>query len=288
MADPWFHSEAPWWAKRYHADEHLARLRDACDAYRRANPLVVRPEPTEQPGETAYRLDHEHKPIPVRISLLVGDLLHSLRSALDNLAFRLVEYDLGRVLSEDEQRACQFPIYADPNSFDDFFHKHRTRREIMQEPVRRALRAVQPFYWLEHGLRVDPASVGERNWEDEARYHPLTTINRLSNIDKHRRLAVTAWWPASIWFSVTEGTGRTWRPGRGFPWKHGDIVGYISGTGPEPSQVVHEFNLVLTDAPSHRRNDLARSDLPQEAAGWIAEVHRDLHLVINEYLRITA
>ena len=116
--------------------------------YQARDPLRVEPEPTDQPGRTAYRL-HITAGIPAEISLITGDVLHNLRLALDSLVFGIVQDDLGRELLEDEERSCQFPIVDDPPSFDDFF-KQKWRNKIMSPGLRRVLRSVQPFYGLEY------------------------------------------------------------------------------------------------------------------------------------------
>ena len=89
MVDDWFGSETAWWAKHEHAQEHLARLRDVCAQYKATNPLEGRAESTEVPGETAYRL-WQSIPIPLAISLIVGDLVHCLRSAkvVEHITYR--------------------------------------------------------------------------------------------------------------------------------------------------------------------------------------------------------
>ena|GEM_PF-6135487 len=56
MNDGWDEPETAWWAKHGHAKDHLERLRGVCAEYRSTNPLEVRAESTDVPGETAYRL----------------------------------------------------------------------------------------------------------------------------------------------------------------------------------------------------------------------------------------
>jgi hypothetical protein len=98
MVDDWFGSETAWWAKHQHAQEHLVALREVCAQYQSTNPLEVIPESTEVPGEIAYRLQRT-TPIPVTIGLIVGDLVHCLRSALDSLVFGIVGDSLNSGLS---------------------------------------------------------------------------------------------------------------------------------------------------------------------------------------------
>jgi len=95
----WDEPETAWWAKHRHAKDHLERLRGVCAGYRSTNPLEVRPEPTDVPGETAYRL-RQSAPIPVAISLIVGDLVHCLRSSLDSLVSGIVRDNLDRDMTD--------------------------------------------------------------------------------------------------------------------------------------------------------------------------------------------
>jgi hypothetical protein len=59
------------------------------------------------------------------------------------------------VLTEDQQRAAQFPICIDRASFDEFFDKHRLRRGLFGPRERDALRCVQPF-----AIREEAAALG--------------------------------------------------------------------------------------------------------------------------------
>jgi hypothetical protein len=97
----WFGLDTAWRLKLAHAARHIDQLAKVCNAYRAQDPQHVDPEPTDQPGRTAYRL-YVDVPIPVDISLIAGDVLHNLRSALNTLAFALVVNDIDRELTADE------------------------------------------------------------------------------------------------------------------------------------------------------------------------------------------
>lgn len=198
MVDDWFGCETAWWAKHQHAQDHATRLRDVCAEYQSTKPLEVRPESTDVPGQSAYRF-HQSAPIPVAISLIVGDLVHCLRSWLDSLVFGIVGDSLGRDMTEDEEKACQFPICSSPKDFNKFFTKSRV--QIMDDRVRCALHGVQPFYWLENMKMLSVEGTNAITYEEDSRFRPLTTIGHLSNIDKHRRLTVAAWWPRLIYWT---------------------------------------------------------------------------------------
>jgi hypothetical protein len=285
MVDDWYGPETAWWAKHEHAQDHLERLRGVCAGYRSTNPLEVRPEPTDVPGETAYRL-RQSAPIPVAISLIVGDLVHCLRSSLDSLVFGIVRHSLGRDMTEKEEMACQFPICSSPDDFNRFFT--RPRAKIMDDRVRRALHGVQPFFWLENMKMISVKGAKTLSYEEDSRLRPLTSVARLSNIDKHRRLTVTAWWPSLFYWTVGKNDSGDfqWRASGVPPWDDGAIIGYVTGTGSEPPKFFHEFDLVIIDATTHSSLDLSSRDLIAEAEEWVAGVEVALRQMIGEYTQL--
>lgn len=285
MDEDWYESERAWWAKHQHAQDHLERLRGVCAEYRSTNPLEVHPEPTAVPGEIAYRL-RQSAPIPVAISLIVGDLVHCLRSSLDSLVFGIVRDSLDsldRDLTDAEERLCQFPICSSPKDFNKFFTKSRLK--IMDDRVCCALHGVQPFYWLENMKMLNVEGTNAITYEADSRFHPLTAIGRLSNIDKHRRLNIVAWWPRLIyWTQGKDGGGEyQWRPASAPPWSQDEIIGHMIGTGPKPKHVFHDFNLAITGAPSHLTDRWAVLDLPDQANEWLVGVDVALRQMISDY-----
>ena len=58
------------------------------------------------------------------------------------------------------------------------------------------------------------------SYEEDSRLRPLTAVARLSNIDKHRRLTVPAWWPSfTYWTPGKDGGGDCqWRPAGAKLW----------------------------------------------------------------------
>jgi hypothetical protein len=283
MVDDWFGSETVWWAKHEHAQDHLARLRDVCAQYQSTSPLVVSAESTDVPGQVAYRL-HQSTPIPLAISLIVGDLVHCLRSSLDSLVFGMVRDSLDRDMTENEERACQFPICSSPDDFDRFF---KGRAKMMDDGMRCVLHRVQPFYWLQN-MKGLSEGANALSYEEDSRFRPLTSVARLSNIDKHRRLTVTAWWPSLFYWTVGKNDSGDfqWRPNGVSPWSDGEIIGFVTGSGSEPPKFVHEFDIVIIDATTHSSLDLSSRDLIAEAKEWLAGVEVALRQMIGEYTQL--
>ena len=195
----WFGLDTAWRLKLAHAARHIDQLAKVCNAYRAQDPQHVDPEPTDQPGRTAYRL-YVDVPIPVDISLIAGDVLHNLRSALNTLAFALVVNDIDRELTADEEKQCGFPICGGPKPFEDFFEKNRHRRPSVTQRVRDALRTEQPFtYFLRGRRRPSPHPCTSRSVASPAR--PLGSQARREIAMRGRVGRYSSGWRAMDWGS---------------------------------------------------------------------------------------
>ena len=117
-----YDQECSWWAKLRHAADHHERLVALCDDFRSRKPFEVVEKETPDPRVTMF-VFWQYEPIPNDISLAVGDVLHCLRSALDSLVYGIVEGEVGAP-TEQQERACQFPIEATPVGFDNFIGGH--------------------------------------------------------------------------------------------------------------------------------------------------------------------
>jgi len=115
-------------------------------------------------------------PPPVRFFTLVGDVLHELRSVLDQLAWQLV-CEIGNTPSEDTRWPLLRVSPSSPQRGPD--------RGLLPPPYvaggvgERALEIIsssQPYRYLE--LDMDPAM------------HPLYVLDRLNIVDKHRHIAI--------------------------------------------------------------------------------------------------
>jgi hypothetical protein len=72
----------------------------------------------------------------------------------------------------------------------------------------------------------------------------------LWNVDKHRRLHFTVWWPDDIYWVSAQGDDYGWIPGRP-PWADGAVIGTIiaaEGVEPIPAEnVTATFELRMTE-----------------------------------------
>jgi hypothetical protein len=115
------------------------------------------------------------EPGPV-ISMLAGELIYQLRSNLDHLAFDLVEMNSsGIALPAGWEEECQFPIRTTLKPGQTVPLPYGTFKNLPGIPVEAhtIIERVQPYY-----------PVGSVN-------NSLRFLNKLSNIDKHRRFALT-------------------------------------------------------------------------------------------------
>ncbi len=235
-------------AKANRAKEHINSLRHQLDEFRACGPYSLTPEPTKTPYRLAYRLRFS-KPVPVTISTTVGDALHNLRATLENLAFEVARRSIDGTVPGDLERASTFPIRQTPEAFDDFFKGKRAL--LYDSRARAAFRSVQPFVNLEEAHKCGAAL--ERSFEDESRWSELYRLDALWNIDKHRRLALMAWWPDLIYWGSNGPSSRRLLPGDG-TLADGSILFSIEGTDDgQGDEVSHEFSLVLTDDPAFSR-----------------------------------
>lgn len=129
--------------------------------------MTVRKERDAEPGKIHFVVETVPQADPFRWGLYVGDIVQNLRSALDHLVFALADKDTpGR----GEDRATQFVIVGTSAEFKNVrWHlKHlSTHHQGMIEQE-------QPY--IKH-----PADVA---------IHPLSWLERLSNIDKHHVIHV--------------------------------------------------------------------------------------------------
>jgi hypothetical protein len=105
-------------------------------------------------------------------SLILGDALHNLRSALDHLATSLVIVSGGRP-NTDVYPRTQFPLFLDRLDKGDAIRDVTIKPKLM--PAGEAiLERTQPY-----------------NRTDDPTRHPLAILNELSNVDKHRVVNLT-------------------------------------------------------------------------------------------------
>ena len=102
---------------------------------------------------------------PIRLSILIGECVHNMRSALDNLV-------CGLALTLKPSCKCRnlaFPFFNDQAEWNEKFEKPL---KGIPPAAKEAIRELQP-------------------WTDCLSPNPLTILNKLGNLDKHRACNLT-------------------------------------------------------------------------------------------------
>jgi hypothetical protein len=147
-----------------HAGDHLMTLEEAVKKFRAHSPPPVtfhwRENTVDQTTRTYHATARVNEEPPSGLALIVGDVLHNMRSALDHAVWRAAD-------EEKRGKWTAFPIALKSREWK----KSRALEGVPSDLVRRA-RALQPFV----EMPGDP------------KRHPLAILAKLSNIDKHRTL----------------------------------------------------------------------------------------------------
>jgi hypothetical protein len=145
-------------AKYQRANKHIEDFKSFVDVFRQSNPCSIRVERDEQAGEVSYFIASVPE-IPVECSLLLGDALQNLRSALDYAAYFLVKRYSGETTTK-----TGFPIGESAQEYQAAFaRKVPSAGQFAKEAIDR----MRPY-----------KGGNEHLWQ----------LHRLNNIDKHRLL----------------------------------------------------------------------------------------------------
>jgi hypothetical protein len=258
MDTTWRDPTAAWWAKAARALKHISEAGLVASAYGQASPYQICREDSHEPGEVAFRF-RLLKPVPVELLTIIGDAVHNMRSSLDSVAYELARQYLGGIMTDDQQRAAQFPIMKDPAAFGRFFNRDAIRRQMYGQRERDTMRCVQPFAFREEfaALGVELPTTPE----EQFRMDELARLSHLSNVDKHRRLPLLAWY-MNIAYWPGDDPDISWRTGRQ-PYtavSDGDIVACMASKSGDRSRIpdpVIELKLALADDPGYPHDLMA-------------------------------
>lgn len=121
------------------------------------------------------------EPPPIEISVIAGEVIYQLSSALDHVFFALVRQSYpGGNVPDDVRTACQFPLCSKPPG--DPLKKPPIPRTSFKhmggipDEAFRIIEVLQPYNKQHHGHDL------------------LKMLNTFSNIDKHRHLNTTVRW----------------------------------------------------------------------------------------------
>jgi hypothetical protein len=153
LADPFL--------KTARAKEHLDSLKAQLVLFRDSKPHRFSTE--RDIDNQRYHIHLKVADVPDSFPLIVGDFLYCLRSSLDQLVWALAK------LTKPYPRGTQFPILDVPDE-----KKFREWTRGVPTDAKRVIKSLQPY----HG------------GQNSVKSHLLWRLNKLGNIDKHRRLAV--------------------------------------------------------------------------------------------------
>jgi hypothetical protein len=162
------------------AHEHLEHLEREIAAWFDGNKHFthcIEPDPNE-PTKLDLKLTADKIPIDP-FSLIVGDIVHNIRSSLDYIAFELACANHGS-LSQEEARSSQFPILGDVDK----------NGVSGTGPAR--FRSSSMIQYVSSSAQALIESVQPYHLGGKFREHPLWILNELVNIDKHRFLHIAA------------------------------------------------------------------------------------------------
>ncbi len=158
------------------AHEHLEALDGLVQSFRRRDPHEIRTYFDAEAQECLVWTRIREEPLP-EWSLIIGDIVHNLRSSLDHLAYQLVIKN-----QREPTDRTSFPIFHnDPfTNNPEGTRAWRDRVEGMHEDDVALIKSLQPYQ-----RRYDPEAEPP---EDDT----LFTLNALWNADKHRELILTS------------------------------------------------------------------------------------------------
>jgi len=152
------------WAKIQRADEHIKNLNAEINALIGSDAYRLVGEPDTDPRQCIVRAVGPEPPL--RLSVIVGEIVHQLRSSLDHLVCQLV-----RENKKSVNRAHQFPICDTPKEFEAACNRGRIKG--ISGSARSLIEARQPY----------------RQSEDIKRNF-LYVLREIDDADKHRLLTL--------------------------------------------------------------------------------------------------
>ena len=227
------------------ADEHLKSVDTELAVFRKQHPYDVMIEPNHDRTEYVARVDGV-VPVPLPISVLVGDCLYNMRSALDHLVYQLV-IDNGRTAGFK----TAFPIFTDPSLFRETTKTGKPTSRSGMKKIEGCSSAAQAII---EGLQPYARLAGKVNasgpiMERLLLQNPLKVLDDLTNIDKHRLLHI-AWTSViheAVWVQDLDNFPDGGGPTRFGPVENGAVVArYVFPRPVDPTEVSFQISIEET------------------------------------------
>jgi hypothetical protein len=215
------------WLKLDRANQHLMDLRAAVTSFTELEPHGVEIKPQSEPSKYAIRGIYERNP-PDRLSVLIGDCVHNLRSALDHVVWGLSMH------YSNTADGSEFPIFLDGSKNAKPWQEKRVPASVLYK-----MRHVPPdAQTLIEGLQPYNRANGPKD------LHPLWLLHNLDIEDKHHRFNIVA---ATVQgFRVVVGakgsTDEMFIPLRAQSFEHGAILATLDFTQVGPDHEVHFYS----------------------------------------------
>jgi hypothetical protein len=208
-----------WRVKFRQAKKHLAELQRAVEEYVRDSNARFEHLYEADCNQFAAILRADFSP-PLTIGATVGDVLHNLRSALDNITWHVV---ISFTPKPKEPGKVFFPITQEEPTFEV---DAPVRLPGVPAEAREVFRQLQPWYWrVQARHHLGAKAVPKKGDLPAVRREALSVLSKLSNDDKHRTIhPLTVYGGDMHWIGVPDGGKATALPGDPAPWSPGDVV----------------------------------------------------------------
>lgn len=201
--------------KQQRADQHIQMLqRDVPGFFKQVNSYRMLTKQDPESGEDFLWLEPKER-VPVKKwGIVLGDILHNLRSALDHLVWGLTLENghtppANPIPLASDWTKTQFPIYEfDPARGKGWDTKPPKQLWGVRPRYASAIEQLQPFF----GGKDIPSN-------------PLWLLAQLSNIDKHRTIHLIGFYAHAVRVESTLEDGDIYRVKGPRPGEHGAEIG---------------------------------------------------------------
>ncbi|MCC7422534.1 MAG: hypothetical protein IT428_19820 [Planctomycetaceae bacterium] len=191
-------------AKIDRANKHILEFEERLNAFRSSNPYQMVIETNPGILERIYKIKVVKHP-PLELSLITGDAIHNLRSALDHLVWKLIEAN-----GNNPTNQTGFPIF---DTLAKYEAKSPAKVKGMSAAAMDLISATKPY----------------KGGTDE-----IWALHHLNNIDKHHLLLMVGYSDALAAVTLTRGE-RSGTFTLGMPIQNvilddGTVIGGVRGT----------------------------------------------------------
>jgi hypothetical protein len=167
------------WNKIGRANEHIEFLKGKLKEWRDSNPYVPIKKMDSKGSRHSVIVNVKNKPPLEWWSLIAGDAIHNLRSALDHLACAVARDQIKQLTINDE-RSIQFPICDTPENFAKFIKRRLKPLMNAGSPMLNPIEFVQPYkranFRHSSGLPLPPLLSLLRDFDDADKHRLLNVI----------------------------------------------------------------------------------------------------------------